>query len=73
MVDSTRAASLERQLAALGREAGAQAMLDASASAGLAKRTSLCERLHSLSQRDGSGPDAPNGATSRAWIVESTI
>jgi hypothetical protein len=39
MVDSTGSASPGRQLAALGRDAGAQAMLDASASAGVAKRT----------------------------------
>ena len=62
-----------RQLAALGREAGAQARLDASASRGLAKRTVLSERPQRLSDRDGSGPDALDGASGRAWIVESTI
>ena len=40
-----------RQLAALGREAGAQARLDASASLGLAKRTALSERPRGLSDR----------------------
>jgi hypothetical protein len=73
MVDSRRSASLGRRSAAPGRKAGAQTMLDASVSLGLAKCTAVSERPPGLSDRDGSGPDTPAGAAGRAWIVESAI
>ena len=73
MVDSTRAPSSGGRLAAPGRDAGAQARLDASASSGVAKRTVPEGRPHRGSSRGRKRPGRTERSSRKRGIVESTI
>ena len=73
MVDSTRSASPGRPAGRSGTRGWGAGEAGRLGKPRPREAHGLAERPHGLSDMNGSGPDAPDVASGRAWIVESTI